>query len=585
MNVISDVVYIKMKSFLFCFRRAKYANLYLFVIFAGGVFLQCVLFSWLAFHNIAISSLWKNPFYFVSFYLPKLSIALLLGSVVFLFRRKYWTIYASVFISIWILAEVIYYRSTRVFITAESFALLKELRGFESSIGMYLTPDLLLLLLPTLLLVGGIVLFDNRNRSLRAFFPALLCSMGLDMAAANIVARQVAPDKSHFFFSCLQPDYCNTLNPWNPTICAVQYVSVLHSFYYTAVRLLCKPFEQPVTLSGADINAIQAFCDTVWTPVTPSHPLVLILVESMESWAVRPDIMPNLYRFIQNHNVVYATRTKSQTLAGNSADGQMLYNTGLLPIKEGVVANNYSRNVFPSLSDMYHTTAMIQPDELSVWNQYQMNIAYGIDTACVVPSSDDKISFRILDSITCGKYGYVLTITIASHSPFTARPHTSSLSLPDDMPANMRNYLQCLNYTDACWGNLLQRIDSDSILHNSVVCFMGDHIIFDPIMRKEFQDYCDKSGMDYTPKDAYTAFVAYSPDLQESVRIDQMTYQMDAYPTICHLIGADGYYWRGFGVNLSNTAALRHRTITEQEAYNLSDKIIRANYFKDYFTK
>lgn len=571
-------------DFLSRCRNAKYANLWLFIIFAGGVFLQCVLFSWFAFHNIAISSLWKNPLYFVSFYLPKLSIALLIGSFVFLFRRKYWTIYVSVLINIWILAQVVYYRSTRVFVTADSFALLKELRGFESSIGMYLTSDLLLLLLPTLLLVIGIVLFDNRNRSLRAFFPALLCCMGLDMAAANIVARQVAPDKRHFFFSCLQTDYCNTLNPWNPTICAVQYVSVLHSFYYTAVRLLCKPFEQPLTLNGADINAIHAYCDTVCTPVTPSHPLVLILVESLESWAVRPDIMPNLYRFIQNHNVVYAVRTKSQTLAGNSADGQMLYNTGLLPIKEGVVANSYSQNVFPSLSDMYHTTAMIQPEGLNVWNQYQMNIAYGIDTACVVPSSDDKISFRILDTITCGKYGYVLTITIASHSPFTARPHTSSLSLPNDMPVDMRNYLQCLNYTDACWGNFMHRIDTDSVLHNTVVCFMGDHIIFDPIMRKDFQDYCDKSGMDYTPKDAYTTFVAYSQDLTEKKVIDEVTYQMDAYPTIRHLIGADDYYWRGFGVNLSDTAALRHRPITEQEAYSLSDKIIRANYFKDYYT-
>lgn len=548
----------------------------------GGVFLQCVLFSWLAFHNIAISSLWKNPLYFVSFYLPKLSIALLIGSFVFLFRRKFWTIYASILINIWILAEVVYYRSTRVFITADSFALLKELHGFESSIGMYLTPDLLLLLLPTLLLVAGVVLFDNRRRSLPSFFSALVCSAGLDIAAANIVARQVAPDKKHFFFSCFKTDYCNTLQPWNPTE-AVQYVSVLHSFYYTVARLVCKPFDKPVALTRADINAVHIFCDSTYTSVSPARPLVLILVESMESWAVRPDITPNLYRFIQEHNVVYAVRTKSQTLAGNSGDGQMIYNTGLLPIREGVVVNDFSQNVFPSLSDMYSRAAMIQPGELSVWNQYAMNIAYGIDTAYTVPASLDEESFRLLNGMT-GRYDYILLITIASHTPFTACTHYSSLSLPDDMPVNMRNYLLCLNYTDSCWGNLLRRIDTDSVLRNSVVCFMGDHIIFDPIMRKKFQDYCDESGLDYTPKDAYTAFVAYSPDLQESVRIDEMTYQMDAYPTIRHLIGADDYYWRGFGVNLSDTAALRHRPITEQEAYSLSDKIIRVDYFKDYST-
>lgn len=569
---------------LAAFRSTKYGTLMIYCVFSLSVFLQCVLFSWLAFHNIAISSLWKNPFYFVSFYLPKLSIALLLGSFVFLFRRKYWTIYASVLISIWILAEVIYYRSTRVFITAESFALLKELHGFESSIGMYLTPDLLLLLLPTLLLVVGIVLFDNRKRSLRAFFSTLICSAGLDIAACNIVARQIYPDEKQFYFSCFQTNYCSSLFLWNPTECAVRFVSVLHSFYYTAVRLMCKPFEKPITLNEMDRAEMQAYCDTTCIPVSPTHPLVLILVESLEDWAVRPDITPNLYRFIHNHNVVYATRTKSQTLAGNSADGQMIYNTGLLPIRDGVVVNSYSQNLFPSLSDMYRTTAMIQPGELGVWNQYTMNIAYGIDTAYTVPSSLDEQSFQVLNSII-GQYDYILVITIASHSPFVACSHFSSLSLPDDMPANMRNYLLCMNYTDSCWGDFLQRIDTDSVLHNSVVCFMGDHIIFDPIMRKEFQDYCDRAGLDYQPQEAYTAFVAYSPDLTEKTTINEVTYQMDAYPTIRHLIGADTYYWKGFGIDLSDTTHTMARPINEQDAYIVSDKIIRANYFKDYFTK
>lgn len=311
---------------------------------------------------------------------------------------------------------------------------------------------------------------------------------------------------------------------------------------------------------------------------------MLILVESLEDWAVRPDITPNLYRFIHNHNVVYATRTKSQTLAGNSADGQMIYNTGLLPIRDGVVVNSYSQNLFPSLSDMYRTTAMIQPGELGVWNQYTMNIAYGIDTAYTVPSSLDEQSFQVLNSII-GQYDYILVITIASHSPFVACSHFSSLSLPDDMPANMRNYLLCMNYTDSCWGDFLQRIDTDSVLHNSVVCFMGDHIIFDPIMRKEFQDYCDRAGLDYQPQEAYTAFVAYSPDLTERTTINEVTYQMDAYPTIRHLIGADTYYWKGFGIDLSDTTHTMARPINEQDAYTVSDKIIRANYFKDYSTK
>ena len=60
------------------------------------------------------------------------------------------------------------------------------------------------------------------------------------------------------------------------------------------------------------------------------------------------------------------------------------------------------------------------------------------------------------------------------------------------------------------------------------------------------------------------------------------TYQMDAYPTILHLIGCEDYYWKGFGVNLLDSVARNNRPISEQEAFILSDKLIRANWFESY---
>ena len=71
-------------------RESKYANWYLASIFAITIFLQCCLFHYLAFHSILISSLWRNPLTFWSFYLPKMSIAVFVASFVFIFKRKNW---------------------------------------------------------------------------------------------------------------------------------------------------------------------------------------------------------------------------------------------------------------------------------------------------------------------------------------------------------------------------------------------------------------------------------------------------------------------------------------------------------------
>lgn len=574
---------VKMCDFLSCCHSAKVADWLIFCIFAVGVFLQCVLFHYFAFHSIVLSSLWKTPFYFVSFYLPKLSIALLLGSFVFLFRRKYWTIYASVLINLWILAEIIYYRSTHIFIDVYSFRLMSELNGFESSIGMYLDWNLLLFLIPTLLTIIGVLLFNNRNRSPRRF-TVVLC-VGI---FCNVLTYQV-----HYQYNDLKPmSKQNRLLPmlyicdmWGFNLMEVnsyyaQEFSVLHAAGFNIVAAF---YKNGVTVTPTDKERLKSCLQESKQIDTPKRPLIMVLVESMESWVIQPSITPNLCRFIGCHSIVQATKVKSQTKRGNSGDGQMIYNTGLLPIIQGVACMMYADDVFPSLSELYSSTALIQPGKLDVWNQQAMNRAYHIDTTYIVPSAFDHDVFNTLDTIcSIGQYDYILVITIASHSPFVACSHFSSLSLPDDMPANMRNYLLCMNYTDSCWGDFLQRIDTDSVLHNSVVCFMGDHIIFDPIMRKEFQDYCDRAGLDYQPQEAYTAFVAYSPDLTEKTIINEVTYQMDAYPTIRHLIGADTYYWKGFGIDLSDTTHTMVRPINEQDAYIVSDKIIRANYFKEY---
>ena len=55
---------------------------------------------------------------------------------------------------------------------------------------------------------------------------------------------------------------------------------------------------------------------------------------------------------------------------------------------------------------------------------------------------------------------------------------------------------------------------------------------------------------------------------------------MDAYPTILQLINCEEYYWKGFGVNILDSTARHNRLISEHEAFVLSDKIIRANWFE-----
>ena len=83
--------------------------------------------------------------------------------------------------------------------------------------------------------------------------------------------------------------------------------------------------------------------------------------------------------------------------------------------------------------------------------------------------------------------------------------------------------------------------------------------------------------------ETYTPLIVYSSDSHKNRVVEDTCYQMDIFPTILHLIGCENYYWHGFGVNLLDSAARNNRTISEEEAYRLSDLIIRSDYFRNYY--
>ena len=571
-----------LRKFIESCRDSKYANWCIAIVFSITIFLQCCLFHYIAFHSILISALWKDSISFLIFYMPKLSISVFIASFIFLFKRKGWCIVASLLISVWIIAELVYFRANRIFIDAQSFLLLEFMDGFWSSVPVYMYRIDLLLLLPTMVLCLAVYLFRNENKSRVAFFGMIAIALVLNVSIWGVSRAQQRQNVNATSLSWRHH------NPFSESFVRMlgsskNYVyntSVLHAFVHDVHMLIVMPFESKNYKMTDDelINAYR-FINNTSNRAEPQSNLVLILVESLESWAIRPDVTPNLWAFMENHNVLWAKNVASQTKGGTSSDGQMILNTGLLPISKGAVCKTYPGNVFPSLSEIYGSSALIQPGDMTVWNQKYMSDAYSIDTNYLSPRSLDHETFALFDEIK-DDYSFVMVITMASHSPFVACAGYSSLALPTDMPDRMANYLRCLHYTDSCWGDFLSSVDRCLEMSNTTICFQGDHIIFDSNLRTAFEQYCVKNDLDYDVQNNNTAFVAFSPTLKESIIIEEQTYQMDAFPTILHLIGCDHYYWKGFGINLMDSTSLKNRNINEQEAFDLSDKMIRSNFFE-----
>ena len=569
----------KFKSFFAQGNRVQWC---VFCLFALTIFSKCVLFHWNCFHSILISSLWRAPFEFFSYWCPKIAVALFFASFVFVCKRSRWTIIFSFIFDVWILANLIYFRSNAAFLDVFALSMAGNMDGFWSSVWFYcsLKDSIYFVISIVFAILIMLVPSISYKRSWITTLSIVIFSYLISLGGLFSMTRRWGSKSETMFYNPISLSMRTTLSSLSYND-HVKDFTLLHSVGFIIVDEIENiKARQNIVLNHEDEVDLKDFVQKGNESPTFSSPLILILVESLENWGVNEVSTPNLYSFLQTHNCFHATKVTKQTKGGTSADGQMLLNTGFLPINQGAACFRFPTNKYPSIGDCcLGRSTTILPHEIGVWNQQYMSPAYAYDTTLIRNENDSLLFQTTIDCLHNG-YQMVQTITMSSHSPFQYGASHSNLELPRNMPDDyMTDYLKSLHYMDAGLQVLLSNIDSDTLLSEATIVITGDHTIFPDEKRTDYARHCHKENLPYKIEEAFVPLIIYSPNLEESVLVTDICYQMDIYPTIMHLIGCEDYYWKGFGVNLLDSVARNNRPISEQDAFILSDKLIRSNYF------
>ena len=303
--------------------------------------------------------------------------------------------------------------------------------------------------------------------------------------------------------------------------------------------------------------------------------LVVIFCESLESWVINrkvegKEITPNLNAAIADPHTLYAPHVLTQVKGGRSIDGQLLVNTGLLPLMNGCYAMQCPGSTYPSLAkaleEQYRSHSYLMTvDKPVTWNQEVVAHDFGIHQLFCNDSwvNDEKVGSRkklgdvsFMKQIVAklkqgsimkaGESTFLQIVTYSGHNPFVLPDHLKRIHFKGSYPEKMADYMTMANYTDHGLGILLKYLKSRPDYKDMMIVLIGDH----EGLAADRKPICASPAAKGIVSDKqFTPFIVLNAPVEGGV-YDKVMGQVDQYPTILNLMHLDRYPWKGMGQSI-----------------------------------
>lgn len=295
----------------------------------------------------------------------------------------------------------------------------------------------------------------------------------------------------------------------------------------------------------------------------------------------------------------------SQVSVGTSSDSELTYNTTLMPTKSGTAFVSYSDKTYIStpklLGEKGYYTFSMHANTAAFWNRQTMHKTLGYDRfyskADYIVDKENVIGLGLSDkhffaqSIEKIKEineehenWYGLLIMLSNHTPFSdvdkygefpvdivetvvnAEGVEEQVTYPYMEGTKLGNYFKSLHYADNALGELMDGLNQNGLLENTVVVIYGDHDA--RLSRKEYErlynynfdtkTFIDEDDEAYREYDSYqyelgrkVPFIIWSKDMEAkgiNKEISNVMGMYDVMPTLGNMLGFNNPYALGHDI-------------------------------------
>lgn len=299
--------------------------------------------------------------------------------------------------------------------------------------------------------------------------------------------------------------------------------------------------------------------------------VLFIMLESIDTWMLTEEYMPNLYK-VQQDSMNFVNHFSPLYISAGTFNTEFIANTGLIPPSSGVDTKVYKENYFPmslanSFSDAGYYSNSFHSSSPSIYNRGAIHENLGYKK--YHSYADMGMENYMLDSQLINGYSLMVAeepffsfiITYSGHGPYTEELKDISdghleearLKVAENSVEASKEDLDEYTYaiahameTDEFIGNLMTKLESNELLEDTVLVFFSDH--FGKYMTNH-EFVMDLKGVENKDFLCNTPYFIYHKGA-EAKQIETISSTTDIAPTIANLFGLDVLYEYYLGVDV-----------------------------------
>lgn len=308
--------------------------------------------------------------------------------------------------------------------------------------------------------------------------------------------------------------------------------------------------------------------DNDWTGKFADKNLLLIQLESIDTWMLTEEYMPNLYH-LQQQSVDWTDNYTPLFSSAATFNTELIVNTGLVLPPTGIASKAYTAYPLPySLPHLFvnagYRCETFHPSRGFVYNRMYIhgNWGYSVYHDFESMGMDDYMRdsqmIRAYEDMVSDSPFLSFIITYSGHGPYNESmdniceghwDDVQALINPDELPgteADKQEYIRAIAHareTDDFIGELLARLEADGHINDTVLFFYTDHYnkyMTDTELVMKLKGATNADELMKTP--CFFYFRGLEPGT-----VDKAASSLDVLPTIANLfdLNTDYRYYAG----------------------------------------